>query len=78
MDEQNKNIVLLTDLQEAKLHKEEEIAFYQAQLDILQARLASVQREIQLTTVIMKQIESEKLVDIAHYMKACRLIDPND
>lgn len=75
MDEQNKNIVLLTDLQEAKLHKEEELAFYQTQLDILQARLVSVQREIFLTTTIMKQIESEKLVDIAEYIKATRLVD---
>lgn len=57
-------IILLTDVYELRKRKEEELAFYHKELEKLKTKLFFVQKEIDLTNVIIDIIEHEKVVDI--------------
>lgn len=54
------NIVIITDVVEMKRRKEEELAYYQTQLDTLLEKMNWVRKEIDLTTHIIELIETEK------------------
>ena len=56
----NTNIVIITDVLEMKHRKEEELAYYQEQLDKLVEKMRWVQKEIDVTNHIIDLIESEK------------------
>ena len=56
----NTNIVIITDVLEMKQRKEEELAYYQEQLDVLIEKMRWVQREIDVTNHIIDLIEQEK------------------
>lgn len=59
-----KNIILLHEVIEQKVRKEKELEYYQEQLEELQRKMAYVQREIDLTNVIISVIEMEKYKDV--------------
>jgi hypothetical protein len=63
-------IVIITDLLDSRAKKEEELAFYIHQLEILQAKMNSIRHEINLTTTIIKMIEKEKLFDLKDFFKS--------
>ena len=56
----NTGIVIITDVLEMRKRKEEELAYYQEQLDKLTAKMSWVQREIDVTNHIIDLIEKEK------------------
>jgi len=56
----NTNIIIITDVLEMKHRKEEELAYYQEQLDALIEKMRWVQREIDVTNHIIDLIEKEK------------------
>lgn len=56
----NTNIVIITDVLEMRTRKEEELAYYQEQLDKLIEKMRWVQKEIDVTNHIIDLIESEK------------------
>lgn len=56
----NSSIVIITDVLEMRRRKEDELAYYQEQLDQLLAKMAWVQREIDVTNHIIDLIEKEK------------------
>lgn len=58
------SIILIQDLIDSKLRKEQELAFYQAELEKLQQKMYFVQSEINLTNKIIEIIETEKVLDI--------------
>ena len=60
----NTNIVIITDVLEMRTRKEEELAYYQEQLDKLIEKMRWVQKEIDVTNHIIDLIESEKSVII--------------
>ena len=62
MEEANSNIILISDLLRAKSQREEELAFYTYQLEILQSKLASIRHEINLTNTIINMIKKESIV----------------
>jgi hypothetical protein len=53
----NTSIVIITDVIEMRKRKEEELAYYQEQLDALMIRMSWVQQEIDLTNHIIELIE---------------------
>ena len=55
----NTNIVIITDVLEMKTRKEEELAYYQEQLDKLVEKMRWVQKEIDVTNHIINLIENE-------------------
>lgn len=57
-------IILLSDVYDMKKRKEDELAFYRAELAKLTAKMDQVKREIDLTGKIIEMIETEKIIDI--------------
>lgn len=62
----NTNIVIITDVLEMKTRKEEELAYYQQQLDKLIEKMRWVQKEIDVTNHIIELIEKEKIIDVSN------------
>lgn len=62
-------IILIQDLIDSKLRKEQELEFYQKELEKLQQKMWFVQKEIQLTVTIIDIIETEKVIDIQEHIR---------
>ena len=56
----NTSIIIITDVLEMRKRKEEELAYYQEQLEILVDKMKWVQKEIDVTNHIINLIENEK------------------
>ena len=57
-------IIQIADLIEDKLRKEQELEFYEHELQKLLLRMSFVRREIDLTNVIIDMIQKEEIPDI--------------
>lgn len=57
-------IIRLGELIEHRLRKEKEIEFYKQQLLELQDKILNLQKDVDLTKLIIDIIQSEKVVDI--------------
>ena len=57
-------IIQIADLIEDKLRKEQELEFYEQELQKLLLRMSFVRREIDLTNVIIDMIQNEEIPDI--------------
>lgn len=57
-------IILIQDLIDTKLRKEQELEFYQKELEKLQQKMWWVKKEIDLTETIINIIETEKVMDL--------------
>tara|TARA_B100000614_G_C14424861_1_gene443562 strand:- start:390 stop:605 length:216 start_codon:yes stop_codon:yes gene_type:complete len=57
-------IIQIADLIEDKLRKEQELEFYEKELQQLLFRMSLVRREIDLTNVIIDMIQNEEIPDI--------------
>ena len=57
-------IIQIADLIEDKLRKEQELEFYEQELQKLLLRMSFVRREIDLTNVIIDMIQNEEILDI--------------
>ena len=64
MTAEERKVILLSDLIEQKLRKEKEIEYYQEQLFELQKKIAYLQKDVDLTKLIIDIIETEKVIDI--------------
>ena len=58
-----KNIVFLEDVIQQKLRKEQELVFYENELEKLQAKLGYLKQEIKLTNLIIDLVSSENIID---------------
>jgi prefoldin subunit 5 len=65
----NKIIVDLTEVYEIKKRKQEELAYYQEQLEALQQKMYWVTHEIKVTETIIFMIEEEMIVDVGREVK---------
>lgn len=54
------NIILLHDILEQKIRKEQELEYYQEQLKELERKMWFLQKEIQVTNMCIEIIENEK------------------
>ena len=70
MSEDEKKIILITDLVDQRLRKEQEIEYYEKELVKIQERLSYLYKEKTLTETILAIIQTEKVVDIKEYMQA--------
>ena len=59
-----KKIIVLSELIESKLRKEKEIEYYQKQLVELQTKIVYLQKDVDLTKIIIDIIETDKVIDI--------------
>jgi len=67
MSVENK-ITLISEFIETKLRKEQELEFFQKQLEELQLKMGYLRKDIDITNVIIDLIKSEKILDIEDYM----------
>ena len=61
-------IILLSDIIEQKLRKEQELEFYQAELEKLQNKMFFLRKEIDLTNTIIDIIDKETVYDVKENM----------
>ena len=73
MSEEEKKIILITDLVDQRLRKEREIEYYEKELRSIQERLGYLYKEKTLTETILSIIQTEKVVDIKDYMQQHKL-----
>lgn len=76
MTEESK-LILITDVIETRVRKEKEIAYYQEQLKKIQQKMFFLQKDLEITNLIIDMIEKEKVMDIRNNMEN-RLLGKND
>ena len=62
-------LILLDDIYDMRKRKEDELAYYHAELEKLLFKLDLVRREITLTNQIIDMINHEKLIDVKQRIK---------
>lgn len=62
-------LILLTDFIESKLRKEQELEFYEKELQKLQEKMYWIRREIDLNNTIIDLIKTEQVIDIQQNME---------
>ena len=68
MNEQPK-LILLTDIIEQKVRKEEELQFYEKELEKLQSKMYWLRREIGLNETIIDIIKNDAVLDVKDNME---------
>ena len=58
------NIIYLSDLIESKIKKEQEIEYYIESMKRLQIKVSELEKEINLTSLIIQMIEQERVLTI--------------
>ena len=70
MSEDEKKIILITDLVDQRLRKEQEIDYYEKELRKIEERLSYLYKEKTLTETILSIVQAEKVIDIKEYIEA--------
>jgi hypothetical protein len=71
-------LILITDILETKLRKEKELQFYQEELEKLKQKMFFLQKDIDITNIIIDMIEKEKVVDIKEQMETKLIGDDSE
>ena len=58
------NVIHLSDLIEQRLRKQQEIDYYLSALKILDSKIQYLQKEVDITTLIIDLIENEKVLSL--------------
>jgi hypothetical protein len=70
-------LILISDIIETRLRKEKEIEYYQKQLEKIQQKMLFLQKDLDITNLIIDMIEKEKVIDIKENMETKLLGDKN-
>ena len=70
-------LIRITDILEQKIRKEKELEFYTAELKKLQHKMFFIQKDIDVTNIIINIIEKEAVFDIKSSMEK-RMIEGKD
>jgi len=62
------NLIQITDILETKFRKEQELEYYQAELDKLQQKMFFLRKDIEITNLIIDMLEQEKVYDVRQTM----------
>lgn len=68
-------IILLTDIYEMRKRKEEELAYYNEQLEKLKQKMFFIQKDIEITNLCIEIIEKETVLDIKELAENKKTID---
>lgn len=69
------NVITLSDLIETRLRKNQEIEYYQKTLEVLQRKISELTKEVNITTIIIDMIETEKVLTISEKRGKILLLD---
>lgn len=78
MDEPTGKLIQITDIIETKVRKEKELEFYEKELKKLKQKMYFIQKDIDITNIIINIIENEKVMDIKENMEARMLGDDSE
>ena len=78
MDSPTGKLIKITDIIETKVRKEKELEFYENELKKLKQKMFFIQKDIDITNIIINIIENEKVVDIKENMEARMLGDDSE
>lgn len=68
MNEEESKIILISEFIEQRLNKEREIDRYKEEIVQLTKRITSLQRELDLTNLIITMIQQETVIDFKEYL----------
>jgi hypothetical protein len=57
-------IIMLSEVLEQKIRKEQELEYYQKELEKLQQKMFFIKKDIDITNLIIDMIEKENVVDL--------------
>ena len=66
MSDKESKIILITEVLSSRERKQKELLYYKQKRDQLEAKISLLQREIDLTNMILSMIEKEKIEEIKH------------
>ena len=66
MSDKESKIILITEVLSSRERKQKELLYYKQKLDQLEVKISLLQREIDLTNMILSMIEKEKIEEIKH------------
>ena len=69
MNPEPNKLILISDIIETRLRKEKEIEYYQKQIEKIQQKMFFLQKDLEITNLIVDMIEKEKVVDIKEQME---------
>jgi hypothetical protein len=69
------NVISLTDLIESRFKKQREIEYYQETLVQLQKKIAELDKEVSITTIIIDMIETERVLTLDEKQGKMLLLD---
>ena len=69
------NVISLTDLIESRFKKQREIEYYQETLVQLQKKIAELDKEVGITTIIIDMIETERVLTLDEKKGKMLLLD---
>ena len=78
MDEPTGKLIQITDIIETKVRKQKELELYEKELKKLQQKMYFIQKDIDITNIIINIIENEKVMDIKENMEARMLGDESE
>jgi hypothetical protein len=67
--ENQPKLILLADILENKVRKESELAYYEKELKKLQEKMLWIQRDIDVTNIIIDMVRHEKVLDVKEQME---------
>jgi len=71
-------LILLEDFLEQRLRKEQEISYYEKQMQEIERKLFFLRKERELTATIIDMLTREKVVDLQEMVEEKLLIKPKD
>ena len=71
-------IILISDIVETKVRKEKELQYYQEELEKLKQKMFFLQKDIEITNLIINMIENEKILDVKEQMQSKLLGDDSE
>jgi len=70
-------LIRISDVIETKLRKEKELEFYRAQIEKIKTKMSFLQKDLDITNIIINIIENEKVMDVKENMEK-RMIGESD
>ena len=61
-------LILISDIIETRLRKEKEIEYYQKQLEKIQQKMLFLQKDLDITNLIIDMIEKEKVIGNQNFL----------
>ncbi|MBT4995546.1 MAG: hypothetical protein HOM88_03660 [Hellea sp.] len=62
-------LIRISDVIETKLRKEKELEFYREQIEKIKTKMSFLQKDLDITNIIINIIENEKVMDVKENME---------